>query len=272
MQGRRTLRRRPTVFDQAPARSVSGKIDQAFDHLVLESGWDCSPVTGFLMLIASGLLVGGVLWSYNNDLLSGIAGMALGMTLPLVVMMVQRSRRLHAVREQLPYVLDLLARAVRAGESLDNAIALVGRETKGVLGKEFLQCARQLQMGSSVESIVKSLASRIRLVELRILATTLTVHRQAGGNLAEALERMAGVVRDRLSARRQMRASTGAGRASAILIATVSPLAYLVMFLWQPEHVRVLYDDPLGLTLLAVAVTLEVIGVLWVVALLQNEN
>jgi len=273
LHGRRVgLRRRPTVFDQTPARSVSGRIDQAFDQLVLESGWDCTPIAGFLLVLASGLLGGGLLWSYYDDLLAGIAGMTIGMLVPLVVMTVQRARRMHAVREELPYVLDLLARAVRAGESLDQAIAMVGNETKGLLGREFLQCARQLDMGRSVETVVKSLANRLRVVELRMLATTLTVHRQAGGNLAEALERMSSVVRDRLSARRQMRASTGAGRASAILIATVSPLAYLVMFLWQPEHVRVLYDDPLGLTLLAIAVILELVGVLWVVALLQNES
>lgn len=269
---RRTgLKRRPTVFDQPPAQSVSGRIDQAFDHLVLESGWDCTPIAGFLLVLASGLLAGGLLWSYYDNLLTGIVGMSIGMIAPLIVMMVQRARRMHAVREQLPYVLDLLARAVRAGESLDQAISLVGRETKGLLGREFAQCARQLEMGRSVESVVKSLAARIRVIELRILATTLTVHRQAGGNLAEALERMAGVVRDRLSARRQMRATTGAGRASAILIATISPLAYLIMFLWQPEHVRILYQDPLGLSLLVMAVILEMVGVLWVVALLQNE-
>ena len=118
---------------------------------------------------------------------------------------------------------------------------------------------------------MKSLASRVRLVELRIFATTLGVYRRTGGSLADTLERMSGVIRDRLSAYRQMRAATGAGRASTLLIATICPIAYVIMFLWQPEHVRLLYEDPLGRTMLIVAVLLEIVGVLWAVALLRQE-
>jgi tight adherence protein B len=123
-----------------------------------------------------------------------------------------------------------------------------------------------------VETVMKSLAMRIRLMELRLFATTLSVHRQAGGNLPETLERMSQVVRDRITGQRQLKAATGAGRASALLIATISPLAYLIMFLWQPEHIRVLYEDPLGLTMLVCAVILEIVGILWVAALLRNDS
>ena len=267
-----TLRRQRTVFDESPARSVTGRIDQAFDRLVLETGMGMLPITGFMMILACGLLIGGVFLIYYDYLLSGVVGMIIGMIIPIVVMFIKRGRRLQEVRKQLPYVLDLLARAVRAGESLDQGIALIGSEVDGVLGKEFAQCARQLEMGRSIESVMKSLAVRIRIVELRLFATTLSVHRQSGGNLAETLERMGQVVRDRLTAQRQLRASTGAGRASALLIATISPVAYLVMFIWQPEHVRVLYEDPLGLTMLTVAVVLEIVGVLWVAALLRHDS
>jgi len=268
----RNLRRMRTVFDEAPARSVTGRLDQAFDRLVLESGFDTTPIGAFLLLLACGLLVGGLLWTFYGHLLTGIAGMLLGMVATLILLIVKRMRRRNAILNQLPYVLDLFARAVRAGESVDQAIDLIGNEVGGVLGKEFAQCSRQLEMGRSLETVVKSFAARVRLVELRILSTTLIVHRQTGGNLADTLERMSDVVRDRLSAQRQMKAASGAARASTLLIATISPVAYLIMFLWQPEHVGVLYTDPLGVTLLILAMVLETVGIFWVLYLLRQES
>ena len=268
----RGLRRPRTVFDEPPAHNVTGRLDQAFDRLVLESGHEMTPGAFLLMLIACGLLGGGVLWNLCDHGLALVAGAMIGMIVPMVVVAIQRARRLQHVREELPHVLDLMARGVRAGESLDQAVALVATESGGVLGKEFKQCARQLEMGLAVPAVMKSLAGRLRVIELRMLATTLSVHRQTGGNLAETLERMSGVVRDRLNARRQMRAATGAGRASAMLIATISPVAYVIMFLWQPEHFSVLYRDPLGLMLLAMAFVMEIVGIFWVIALLRSDK
>jgi tight adherence protein B len=270
--GRGGLRRQPTVFDEEQSRSVSGRLDQAFDRLILETGYELTPHVAFLGLLASGLLFGGMLWVYYDQMLVGICGTMIGMVVPLAVMSIHRRRRLRAIREQLPMVLDLLARAVRAGSSADGAIRLVGAEADGTLGREFHHCSRQIDLGRSLASVMQALAARIRVVELRILATTLSVQRQTGGNLAETLERMGTVIRDRLSAQRQMLAATAAGRASALLIATISPIAYAIMFFWQPDHMRILFEDPMGQLMLTAAIALELIGMLWVVALLRQES
>ena len=265
-----SLRRIPTVHDEVPATSLTGRLDQGFEHLVFESGFDVSPVTAFLMLVACGLLTGGAMFVYTaNAMLAGMAG-SIGMLVPLFTMMILRSRRMHEMREGMPYVVDLLSRAIRAGESVDQAIALVGAETKGLIGKEFTRCARQLDMGLSLSTVMQSLGRRVRLVELRMLASTLMVHRQTGGNLPVALDRMAGVVRDRLNGFRQMRATTGAGRSSTVLMAVVSPIAYILCFVYFPDHVRPLLTDPIGRMLLLTAVCLEILGIIWVLALLRR--
>jgi Flp pilus assembly protein TadB len=107
---------------------------------------------------------------------------------------------------------------------------------------------------------------------MRILATTLIVQRQTGGRLSETLERMSGVVRDRLNAQRQIRASTGAGRSSTLIIAAIAPIAYAAMFLFHRPHVQTLFDDSFGRMLLLVAIVLEVIGLVWVFTLLRKED
>ncbi len=267
----KALRRTPTVFDEARSETLTGRIDQSFDRIVLESGNDISPMSAFLGMLASGLLIGGSILLYFDEVMAATFGMAVGMAVPFAILVLQRQSRKRKILEELPHVLDLLSRAVRAGESLDQAIALIGTEVRGVLGSEFKKCAQQIEMGLSVAAAVQAMARRISLPEMRIFATTAIVHRKTGGNIVLALERMSGVVRDRLNYQRQMKASTGAGRSATVLIAVVSPIVYAIMFVWYREHVQILIDDPLGNTLLMMAVALEVIGVLWVMQMLRSE-
>lgn len=267
-----SLRRPRTVFDQAPATTTLGRIDQSFDRLVLETDTGISPPAAFLLICCFALTLGGGTWVATLDVLSGVGAGLVGMVLPLLVMSFQRSRRMKEIRSEMPHVLDMLARACRAGQNSEQALSLLGDELDGRLGREFRQCSHQLELGRSFTETLKSLAARVRTMEMRILTTALIVQRQTGGNLAETLERMSGVIRDRLSAHRQMLAATGAGRASTLLIATISPMAYLFMYTFQRPHLAILYEDPLGKVLLMVAGVLEVIGLIWVFALLRQND
>ncbi|MDA0590958.1 MAG: type II secretion system F family protein [Planctomycetota bacterium] len=270
--GPRRLRRIPTVFDESPARSLTEKLDQGFNRLVLESGTGLVPVTGFLLTVICASLAGGAMLIYSNDVMIACGSAMLGLLIPLFVLSVRRGRRLNAIREELPHVLDTMGRATRAGQSIEQAIELLGSESGGILGEEFQLCSRQLAMGRSFERVMKSLASRVRLVDIRIFCTTLMVQKQSGGRLSDTLERMSGVVRDRLNAQRQMRASTGAGRASTMVIAAISPIAYAFVFMFHRTHLEVMYTDQFGRILLLVALFLEIIGLCWVAWLLRTES
>ncbi|WP_417378698.1 type II secretion system F family protein [Gimesia sp.] len=265
------LRRIHNVFDQQPATSLLGKFDQSFDRLVLENGSDFTPFSAFLLLIACGLVIGGSVFIYSNQPLAGIAGMIGGMIAVLIVLHLRRKKRMQTIQEELPEMIDLLARSTHAGASLEQAISIVGEETKGPLSFEFRRCARQLDMNLSVPAVMKSLSSRIQLIDLKILTSTLMLYRKTGGNLPANLERMADVIRDRINYRRQMKASTGAGRASALLMTIVAPVAFVVLLVAFPDHVSNLYTDPIGNILLLIAIVLEVIGVLWVSTLLRTD-
>ncbi|MCH9654184.1 MAG: type II secretion system F family protein [Planctomycetes bacterium] len=265
------LRRIRNVFDQEPSNSILGKIDQSFDRLVLENGSELTPFTAFLLIVACGLAIGGAIFVYSDQPLAGIAGMICGMIAILIVLHFRRKRRMQMIQEELPEMIDLLARSTHAGASLEQAITIVGEEAKGPLSFEFRRCARQLDMNMSVPSVMKSLSNRIQLIDLKILTSTLMLYRKTGGNLPANLERMAGVIRDRINYRRQMKASTGAGRASALLMTVVAPVAFVILMVAFPDHVSNLYTDPIGNILLLIAIVLEVIGILWVSALLRTE-
>lgn len=270
--GPRRLRRAPDVYDKPPARGLLGKVDVGFDRLIMETGQDLTPGLAFMLLIVCSLACGGAAWLYFDEPLLGITGGLAGLLFPLCIMAVRRARRLQQIREQLPHVLDMLARGTRAGQSVEQAVQMIADEAGGVLGPEFERCAKQLDMGRAFGKVLHTLAMRIRMVEMRILATTLIVQRQTGGRLSETLERMSGVVRDRLNAQRQIKASTGAGRSSTLIIAAVGPVAWLAIFMFHRVHIQVLLDDPIGRLLVIVAVMLELIGIIWVFALLRREE
>ena len=266
------LRRQPTIFDAAPQKSLFGRIDQGFERLVAESGSQFTSSAFFLLLLLCAIVAGGILGFFQDDPLLGIGGAMVGLLLPLLLISIQRMRRMKQIREELPVVIDMIARTTRAGKSVDQTIELVAAEVSGPLGAEFRQCSRQLEMGRSFDKAVWSMASRVRLVEMQILATTLVVQRGSGGNLSETLDRMAAVVRDRLDGYRQMMAATGAGRVSTMIVASIGPLAFLFLLLLHRPHLQLMFDDPLGRLLLVLALLLEIAGLAWVFALLRSEE
>lgn len=264
----RRLPRRSRETDQS---SLTGRFDHWFERTLYLSGWPLNPQAAMLLHVLVAVLLGGSVFVLTeNPLLTGIAAIA-GFMAVLLWMIVSQRRRVAKFSEQLPGALDLLARAVRAGESLDQAIDLVGRSSHEPLATEFRRCSGQLQMGLSLAATMEGLTDRFDLIDVRILANTLATHRDIGGNLAETLERLAEVIRDRRAFRRQLKSVTGAGRFTALFIATLGPLLFGYMFIFQPDYGRKLLEDPLGRTLLTYAVISQLVGLFWVMRLLKSD-
>jgi len=252
-------------------RIVSKTFDRWFNRLVREAGLKITGEGAFLAAVFVGLIPSGIVLLWRDDLFEAAAAMAAGMLVVVAYYLVLRRQRQVAMQEQLPDVMELLARAVRAGETLDQAIELVGDTTNAPLGIEFRRCARQLDMGLSVDAAMQSMARRVPLSEMRILATALAVQRKTGGSLPTTLERLSFVIRDRINYHRQFRAATGAGRVSAILIGSAGPLVAAYMLIWQREYFNRFTETLPGQVLLATAITLQLVGILWIYMLLRSD-
>jgi tight adherence protein B len=265
------LRRFRLSHRQAPADNALGEFDNWLERVVVESGLPWSTTTAVLLALLVGLAVGGGLFVWLEAPMPATLGMFAGMAVVLMYLMYTRSRRLSLLQEQLPQALEMLARAVHAGESLDQAVQLVGEQSSEPLATEFRRCANQLNMGLSLSAVMRALVHRVRLLDFRIFSTTLTVHRTAGGNLAATLERLATVMRERLSARRQMRAATAAGRMSATFMLVLGPLVFAYMFFLQRDYVGALLETPVGQSAVLLAAFLEVVGAIWILRMLREE-
>jgi tight adherence protein B len=239
--------------------------------LVSETGSDFTAETALLLAVIIGLTLGGSIYLWRNDEMAGIAGAVLGVMLVGMFLMYLRFRRYRAIREQLPDVMELLARAVRAGESLDQAIALAGVSTLQPLAGEFRYCSNQMKMGLSLDLAVRGLVNRVPLVETRILAMTLIVQRRRGGNLPSTLERLARVFRDRSTFYRQFQAATALGRGSVVLITLVALGLDIFVFMGESDFARNLLITNAGRIMLGLSLVLQVVGISWVVWLFRSN-
>jgi tight adherence protein B len=162
-----------------------------------------------------------------------------------------------------------LSRGVQAGESLEQALQLVGDHVERPLAYEFQYCHRHLEMGLSVEATMRALTRRVPIVEIQILASTLVVQRRTGGDLPGALESLARVIRDRLNYYRQFRAATAASRVSFVVMSLAGPVLAVSMWTWRKEAVEEFLASSEGQKLTALASGLYVIGVAWIFQLLR---
>jgi tight adherence protein B len=251
--------------------AAEAQTESRLARLVAETGSGFTPDTAMLLAVAVGLALGGWVFLWREDWLAAATGAAVGMLAVAGVLFFLRFRRYRAIRDQLPDAMEMMARAVRAGESLDQAIALVGNAAFQPVSAEFRQCARQMQMGLSLETVVRRLVRRVPLAETRMLAMMLVVQRRRGGSLPITLERLARVCRDHANFYRQFWASTAVGRGSAALIVLVALALDVVVIFGHPDYARALWESDSGRIMLATAIALQVLGTSWAVWLFRSN-
>lgn len=268
----RRLRRTSRLAGISARGDRRGPISR-FDRWIADLMWDSNvgwePAAVALLAILCGLVCAGAIFVWQEDIIATLLGLLGGMACPLLYLVYLKRKRIKQLQDQLPNALDMLARSVRAGKSLDQSLGIVGEQAPEPIGGVFQICAKQLELGMSMQAVMQSLIERVRLNDMRVFTTTITVHRQTGGNVAQVLERLANVVRDRLSYRRQLRVSTGASKASALLVALIGPLVFAFFVIFRPDYVSTMLESQLGLMVLLFAAFLELVGLIWTARLLK---
>lgn len=256
---------RPITLVRAPEdTSVAARLDRWFGRAVGRSGLDASP-TGVVALMAlMGLVIGVALYLWKERVGLAMFGVALGVAIPFVVIAIMQGRFKRKLQEQLPDALYMLSGGMRAGQTVDQAIQLVADRGNKPLADEFKHCAGLLKLGMSPAAALKGTAERVNLLDFNLLASTVGLYSQTGGNLAALLDRLAASVRDRNQFRGQFMATTAQSRIVSTLMAAAVPLFLLGYILFEPEHVQVFLQSPMGWSILAACLLLELIGVVWV--------
>jgi tight adherence protein B len=169
---------------------------------------------------------------------------------------------LKAFGVQLPEALDMLARALRSGQSLGAGFNMVAGEIPAPLGREFGRVFEEQNLGVSIEDSLDALTERIPNLDLRFFATAVILQRQTGGDLAEILDKIGRLIRERFQIWGQIQALTGEGRLSGIVLLALPVVLFFAMLRLNHDYVMVLFTDPMGKKLLIGAIILQVLGAL----------
>ena len=180
-------------------------------------------------------------------------------------------KRLGDFEAQLPDAIDLIGRAIRAGHPLSAGLKMVADETKPPIAGEFRRVFEEQRFGLGFEESMYALADRVPIVDTRILITAILVQREVGGNLAEILDNLAYVIRERFKIRRQLRVITAQGRMSGYVLAVLPIAVGFAIFLLNREYVLLLFTHPLGKVLLVAAIVFQILGYLWIRKIVDIE-
>ena len=180
--------------------------------------------------------------------------------MPLVWLLLRRRSRLRKFAKQLPDALELISRALRAGHSLGSGFNLVAEEMRRPISKEFQRAFEEQNLGISLEDALENLTERIPNLDLRFFATAVVLQRQTGGDLAEILDKIGYLVRERFKIWGKVQALTGEGRLSGIVLLALPPVLFLAVYRLNPEYVMPLFTDPMGRKMLAGAIVMQLLG------------
>jgi len=259
-----------TPLDEAPnaiEESLQGLIKMFnLRKFIDQSGVDM-PLSNFLVIslgifatvtaISCYFLPTSMLWA------APLAGAMFGV-IPYLYIWFIRGRRLKKFSSQLPGALDLMAQALRAGQSLPAGIQLVGEQVPEPLGPEFHLAYEQQNLGSTIIASLNQMCERVPDLDLRFFATAVTLQRQTGGDLAEILDKISELIRERFKIKGMIQALTGEGRISGSVLLAMPPVLFLVMLKLNYKYVMKLFEEPMGHQMLAVAIVMQIIGALWI--------
>lgn len=179
---------------------------------------------------------------------------------PLLVVAVKRARRLARFEELFPDAIDLLARAVRAGHAFTTAFELIAKEAPDPLATEFRIAYDQQNIGMPLREALENLVERVPIDDVRFFVSALQIQRESGGNLAEILDKLSYVIRERFKILRQVRVFTAEARMSLYILTAVPPVTALLLYLVNREYIMDLFVTPMGQKMLATGVVLQIVG------------
>lgn len=228
--------------------------------LLEQCGWETSPTKFLAIALGSGAAATMIYMVVSPiKAIAPLVFLSIAF-LPFLYAWFIRGRRMKKFGSQLTAALDLISQALRAGQSLPAGIQLVAQQMDEPLGPEFKRAYEEQNLGVALEDSLHNMTERVPNLDLRFFVTSVILQRQTGGDLAEILDKIGTLIRERYQIWGQIQALTGEGRLSGIVLLALPPALFLVMLKLNYDYVMMLFEDPLGQQMLAFGIVMQVLG------------
>ncbi|MCA9080035.1 MAG: type II secretion system F family protein [Planctomycetaceae bacterium] len=251
---------------------IMAKIAERFSSLKLFFIQADSPITveKFLTICLFSGLGGAILMFVARAPLPFVPlGFALGASGPWAWLILRRGRRFKRFAQQMPDAMELISRALRSGHSLASALKVVVDELPEPISKEFNIAYEEQNLGIPLEAALKNLYYRMPNLDYKFFAMAVSIQRQTGGDLAEVLDKIGKIVRDRFRIMGQVQALTGEGRISGIVLMALPIALFFAVWYLNPDYVMLLFTDEIGRKMIAGAVVLQILGAVAIQKIIQ---
>jgi tight adherence protein B len=234
------------------------------DLYLQQSGltWSVGRFVGYTTAFGvAGLMVGA--GAMHLPLVVTLAVTAAFALLPLLYLRGKRAKRIVKLEQQLPDAADLIARALRAGHSFPAALGMVADELPNPLGGEFRVAFDEINYGVAMNDALMNLVSRVPVEDVRYFVIAVLIQREAGGNLAEILGNIAGIIRERLKLLGKVRVLSAEGRLSAWILGLLPFVVIAALSVLNPDYCKVFWEDPTGQKIAGLGLGMMFFGILW---------
>ena len=207
---------------------------------------------------------GGLCWVLLPDQFQRFAylpALAAG-AVPVLFVIRKRKARLHRFEELFPDSLEFVSRSMRAGHAFSVSLEMIHREFQEPLAGEFRRSFEEHNLGLPLDVALQKLAKRVPSLDVHFFVSAVLLQKRTGGNLAEILDKLAYVIRERFKLRGRIRAISAHGRMTGIALSCIPIGVAVLMFYTNPEYVRFFFLDDVGNIMIGVAVFLQITGYL----------
>jgi len=211
------------------------------------------------VLFCAGIVAGMIL--HWPTVISVAVGLVL-MMIPNTVVNVKRRLRFKRFMNHFPEALEMFARSLRAGHSFTGAIQLVAQEMPHPIGPEFSKVFEEQNLGIPLRQALLGMTDRVEALDVKFFVTAILIQRETGGNLAEIIDKIGHVIRERFRIQGQLKIFTAQARISGLILGMLPVGVAIMIGILNPEYIKPLWLESTGRILIAVAVTLQILGVL----------
>ncbi|MFM0648442.1 type II secretion system F family protein [Paraburkholderia bryophila] len=252
------ISRMGTATLRAGSRQMAGEIESSLADAFVFVNRQKTAAWSMVVMIMLPVLV----FLLSHSILIALAAVPVALTLPKKYLRRMRKKRIAALEKQLPDALLMMSGALRAGASFPTALEAVVHESSAPISQEFDLLMREIRLGIDLDIAMRNVEKRIPIPDFLMMTAAVTIAREVGGNLAEALESVARTLREKIQMDGKIKALTSQGRMQGIVMTCLPLFLMLVLRFMEPKAMAPLFNEPVGWATLAVIGVMECLGYL----------
>lgn len=226
------------------------------------SGILIRPSEFLLIWIGLALVPSSLLLIVSHNLILAVIALVVGVVIPPYYVHRKQVKRVELFEQQLVDAIGIMSSCLKAGLTFQQALVSISTEMPEPISSEFGRVVKELKLGSTIETSLTKLSEKINSQNFMMIVSAILIQRQTGGNLSEILTNISGTIKERFKIKNEIKVLTATGRTSGMVVGLMPIFIILIFLLFNPSYVTIFFESNLGITMLVVAVAMEIIGYL----------